>query len=251
MKRNSHLRINNTKIKKAGCIVLFIFIFCFSKIHVNGQSHPLEFPFIKTLDSIRNSENVGKYFAEIYYQTADASISVLSQEDSIGLQFIDKLERNFVDYFTESNNAYLSNQPINEIWETYYSSPAFHPVKYQLLGINAHINGDLWKALTDGFTYEDLKKNKPLFLSCNETFLNQIYNDLYDTSFVNIPFVKVLHYMTFGWNKRYGQKMLHRWRKSQFELAEYYFLDKEKFQRRYKKINRKRRRFNRFVMWCI
>jgi len=99
--------------------------------------------------------------------------------DTITIGKIRKLELNFSNYFTNACNAFNDGKKIDKTWITYFKTPGLSQLQLKLLGINAHINGDLWRALKDSYTAAEIKSTgKTVFLFHQSLLV--IYKMVYD-----------------------------------------------------------------------
>jgi hypothetical protein len=135
---------------------------------------------------------------------------------------------------------------VPENWSTYFSDTSFSEAQYFLLGANAHINGDIWKALTTEFSLEEIQKNKAQYFSFYKG-LKKIYNDVYNKTIVSTKKAELLHHLSFGFDKFYGKIMLKRWRKKQMQLAILYFTDKHRFEKKLRKLKIKMANLDRII----
>jgi hypothetical protein len=227
-------------------ILTFLFskllpLICFSQV-----SDP-ESILLEKLDSIHHSNSVARHFARLYLATTHNATDFFQTADEPVKYFIQRLETKFATYFFESATAYQHNDSISSNWITYYADTTLSPIQYDMLGANAHINGDIWKALTTEFTFEELKKYKQYYFNY-EKELKKIYFSEYENALAQSSQIKLLHTISFGADKCYGRMMLSRWRNRQMKIAILYFTDKKKFDRELKKLNRKMVHINNLVL---
>ena len=57
-------------------------------------------------------------------------------------------------------DSFNSNRAIPQMWQTYFSDTCFNTLTYWMLGINAHINGDMVELLALDFSLDELKKKR-------------------------------------------------------------------------------------------
>jgi hypothetical protein len=112
-----------------------------------------------------------------------------------------------------------------------------------LYGINAHINGDIWQALTNEFTLEELQQLKPSYFAYQKGLLKD-YDSIYKFAYATSPRLRLFHLLSLGLDKWYGKVLLSRWRKRQMHLAELYFINEDRFRRKLKRVHRKMTRLN-------
>jgi len=205
---------------------------------------------LQKLDSVKSSTSVASYFASIYLATTQNAIHFFSKYDQPVQQSFQRLESRFADYFFFSAEAYSCKKEIPVEWKDYYSNVSLSPLQYQLLGINAHINGDIWKALTDEFTLQEIKRIKKYYKGFNKG-LNEIYIDVYHDARRSNPKIRGLHFASLGLDKSFGERMLYRWRKRQMQLAILYFTNSSRFTKRHKKLQAKMKRLNNMILHIL
>jgi hypothetical protein len=167
----------------------------------------------------------------------------LKSLDSVALQQIRKLELNFSDYFTKACCGYDSAKT----WNRYFNTPKVSLLQLKLLGINAHINGDLWKALRDSYSANEIKDiSKTVFLFHQSLLI--IYKRVYEDARKENRKLRILHAISFGLSKKYGEHLLTKWRKRQIKLAILYYFDKEKFERQLCRVKNKKDKIDRLIL---
>ncbi|MEI9810137.1 MAG: DUF5995 family protein [Bacteroidota bacterium] len=150
-------------LKKNTAPWLFIALF-FSSV-INAQDTEPVIALLKRLDSVRNSSSISRHFAEIYFQTTVNAVHFFSAADIKVQHLMERMETGFAGYFFRSANAYADNQVVPGEWKAYYKDKNAPSLQYILFGINAHINGDIWQALTNEFSQKELDELKtPYFL---------------------------------------------------------------------------------------
>ena len=88
--------------------------------------------------------------------------------DTATISQIRELEINFSNYFLKACNKYKDSGHTDSTWKIYFETSGLSPLKLKLLGINAHINGDLWQALRDSYTVHEIQVSaKPFFYFIN------------------------------------------------------------------------------------
>ncbi|MBI5858847.1 MAG: hypothetical protein HZB42_14545 [Sphingobacteriales bacterium] len=205
-----------------------------------------EINLLKQLDSIQNSNSVSKYFGSLYFKTTADAVNFFLEKENKEREFIHRFEIRFAAFFLRSAEAYRSGNSIPAEWESYYTD-SLSPLQYKLLGINAHINGDIWQALTTGFTPDEIRAGRKSYYKFEKSLI-KIYRDFYNESFESNRKIRLMSSATGGLDKLYGKLMLGRWRKRQIELALLYFSNKPKFFIRLRKIHEKMNRINRLVI---
>ena len=114
------------------------------------------------------------------------------------------------------------------------------------MGANAHINGDIWQALTNSFSRDELVTLKPFYKDYNKK-LYQIFDELFDAGLACDRRLRNLHAITFGFDKVYGKILLHKWRNRQLKLAIYSFNNTRKFKKMKKRVEHKMQRIDSMI----
>lgn len=163
--------------------------------------------------------------------------------DSVTLQQIRKLELNFSNYFSNACFGYVSDKT----WERYFSTSGLNPVQLKLLGINAHINGDLWKALRDSYSANEIRDmGKTVFLFHRSLLI--VYELVYEEAKKENRSLRALHSISLGLSKKYGKHLLTKWRKRQIKLATLYYFDKKRFERKLVKVENKKDKIDALIL---
>lgn len=225
---------------------LYILLF-FSITISNCFSQTNDKVLLEKLDSIKSSSSVSSYFASIYLITTYKAIQFFSTYKDPVLQRLQRLEFRFADYFFRSAEASRQKNEIPVEWKEYFSHTALSPLQYELLGINAHINGDIWKALTTEFTLAEIMEIKKYYFEFYRA-LKDVYIVFYHSAFRSDSKIRWLHFASFGLDKSFGETMLFRWRKRQMKLAILYFTDSVRFYKRHKNLEKKMRRLNYMIL---
>jgi Family of unknown function (DUF5995) len=227
-------------IQKSGLIFVALLItvfYCRAQYNIGTKE------VLVKLDSIRNSSSVSKHFAGIYFVTTIRAIRFFSKADTNVQHLADRLEKRFAYYFFRSVYAHENNSDIPNEWKTYYADKGSPMLRYILFGINAHINGDIWQALTAEFSLEEIRQLKPAYFLYQKDLVEN-YKTIYQLAIESNPRIKLLHSLSFGLDKIYGKIMLHRWRKKQIKLAELYYTDRKLFEKKLDKVHRNMDRIN-------
>lgn len=212
-----------------------------------GQISDSEIILLKRLDSVAQSSSISSHFAKLYLETTTEAISFFQKEDPGKRSFIQRLEQSFASYFFNAAEAYKKGERISPVWQVYYEDPALKALQYELLGINAHINGDIWQALVSEFSVNEIQKNRLTFLQFQKG-LTVIYQKFHEKAIEENLRIKTLNSLSFGLDRLYGKLMLKRWRKRQVRLAEWHFNEPEKLKAALLRLNRKMSRINLLIL---
>lgn len=211
-----------------------------------GQTSSYRSGLLVKLDSISQSTSISKHFAKLYYNTTVVADNFFANSDESVRSFMQRLEDRFGEYFFQAAYSYKTGNKIPDNWSTYFSDTSFSEVQYFLLGANAHINGDIWQALTTEFSLEEIRKNKEQYFSFYNG-LKKIYANVYHTTILSAKKAQLLHHLSFGVDKLYGKMMLKRWRKRQMQLALFYFTNKLRFEKKLTRLKRKMAKLDRLI----
>ena len=227
--------------------VLFLLLINLSRLTVTAQPDQGEIPLLQKLDSIQRSQSVARHFAELYYSTTVKATDFFLNRSKKENDFIERFERRFADFFFRSADAHMQHIPIPREWKAYFTDTALSPLQYKLLGINAHINGDIWKVLTDEFSFGEIKENRDSYFSFQKRLKDQ-YREFYALSRQSSAKIRLLHATTAGLDKLYGKMMLTRWRKRQLQLALLYYNNRQRFESRLMKLYKKMDHIDRLIL---
>jgi hypothetical protein len=198
------------------------------------------------LDSVRQSHSVSKHFADIYFETTIGAMNYFSRTDERVQQLMERLELQFASYFFRAAEAHQQKETVPRPWQAYYQDSCASPLRYVLYGINAHINGDIWQALTNAFTAPEIEELKPWYFAYHNE-LQKEYEIVYSRALAENKKLRLLHTLTIGFDKLYGKIMLKRWRNRQLKLAVLYFNDRALFEKKLKRLQGKTRRLDRLI----
>jgi len=191
------------------------------------------------VDSIAQTKSSSSVFAALYSKTMLKIEEQLKQMDTATINQIQKLEINFADYFLKACNEFRDSSKADKTWSAYFATTNLSAVQLQLLGINAHINGDLWQALRDSFSETQIKDiSKTVFLFHKS--LLYVYKDVYHDAIIQNRKIKSLHGISLGLSEKYGRHLLSKWRKRQIKLASFYYFNQERFEKKKSSIEKKK-----------
>ena len=219
-------------------IIFFISILITFLYPFYAQSTETNQTVISKLDSISHSESISRYFAAIYLVTTKKAAVHFSDYSERSKSLIARLELKFANLFFEAAQAKQKGSTIPTEWQSYYSDNSLQPLQYLLLGINIHINENIWEALIEEFTSSEFEEFKPIYFEYYN-LLKKIYSEVYQMAWSENNKIKRLHSFSFGLDEVYGKIMLKRWRRRQFRLAELYFADPVSFQTNYAVLQKK------------
>jgi hypothetical protein len=198
------------------------------------------------LDSVTMCPGRERHFGELYLQATyltDAYIETLPEQ---GKLLMKRLEESFVTYFFRAINANNSGIEIPDEWKNYFTGD-YSPLQLKLIGANAHINGDIWQALTENFSIEEIRQVTPYYRKFNK-YIRRSFDRLFQSGRMSDKRLRHLHLITLGADKLYGKMMLKKWRNRQLRLAILKFEHPNRFAVMKKRIDKKRHRIDRMII---
>lgn len=226
--------------------ILFILIFLFTVLESNAQEFPYNKEILDTLNMIKEGSSLSKDFASMYYKSIEISNNQLSSLSSSAKEFIIRFESSFAACFFKQHFNKQNQLPVNEVWKTFFSDTTYNKLQYQFIGMNAHINGDIWVALVNTHKVDSILKYKIQLLDFQKSF-DLLFDSIYKLTF-DYSKVRLLNTISLGLTKPYGKKMIYRWRKRQILLAIAYYTNENKFNRLYNRIKRKKAYYDKFAL---
>ena len=223
--------------------ILPFLIFNLFTLPVSPQVSDAEIILLKKLDSIKNSPYISKYFAGLYFNTTIKAVNFFLHKDDEQKKLIERFETRFAGLFFKAAEAYSNNDSIPKEWEDYFSDSAFSPLGYKLLGINAHINGDIWQALTAEFSPEELRSIRKGYRGFQKSLAKQ-YLEFYQESYAASSEIRLIHFSTAGLERLFGKWLLVKWRKRQYRLAVLFYSNQQQFNKELKRLNKKIEQIN-------
>ena len=198
------------------------------------------------LDSVTMCPGRERYFGELYLQTTRLTDTYIEALPEQGKRLMKKLEESFVTYFLSAIHANNGGMEIPEEWKNYFSG-ALSPLQLKLMGANAHINGDIWQALTDNFSAGEIGQVKPFYKKYNK-YIGRSFDVLFQSAIRSDKRLHHLHLITLGFDKLYGRLMLKKWRNRQLRLAILKFEHPNRFVAMKKRIYKKRNRIDKMII---
>ena len=198
------------------------------------------------LDSVSMCPGNERYFGELYLQatiSVERYIESLSGQDKLLMR---TLEERFAMYFFRAIDSNKKGAEVPDEWKNYFTGK-YSPLQLKLLGANAHINGDIWQALTENFSLVQIKQLTRIYKNYDR-FIKTIYDALFEQGIRSDKRLHDLHWITLGLDKLYGRIMLRKWRNRQLKLAIFKFEDEEGFRLLKNKIDKKRNRIDQMII---
>ena len=202
----------------------------------------------RQLDSIAASKNTASHFASLY----KSSMSNLEHDseslDSSAQHFIRQFELQFAEYFL---NACIEEKdgmlhPASA-WKTYFSNSEAEGWQLALIGVNAHVNIDLHRALTDRFSLEEIKAHRKNFLVLHSAILKE-FNPIFKSALSSSSYLRFVNTVSRGLGKKFGEQTLYRWRKRQVRLAILFYQNPRKYQKKFNGVIGKKARIDNMIL---
>ncbi len=202
---------------------------------------------IQAVDSIALTKSTASYFAKLYSKTMLQIEEQLTGMDTATRSQIRKLEIKFSNCFLRACYKYTGSGKTDSTWKTYFETSGLSPLQLKLLGINAHINSDLWQALRDSYAIHEIQNiSKTVFLF-HQSLLH-IYKEVYNEAISENKKIKTLHTLSLGLSEKFGKHLLSKWRKRQIKLATLYYFKQNRFEQKRKRTDRKKVRIDNLII---
>ena len=203
---------------------------------------------IQKVDSIAHTTGAANYFAGIYGKIMESIERKIEHREEPEKRFIRKFELSFADYFLR---AYYDEKdgclpPFSE-WKCLFSHPNLQSWQLILLGVNAHTNIDMWQALVNTFSGEEIRRNKRQFLSVQPA-IAKVYRPFFDEIMNQSSYLKFINAFTGGIAKITGERLVYKWRKRNVRLAVLFYKNPEKFKRRSEVVRKKKQKIDEIIL---
>lgn len=195
---------------------------------------------IQRIDSIALTAGTESHFCKIYSQTMNEVALQMQKIDSGSKAFIQKFEIAFADYFlkawTDEKNNRLSNE---SGWKCFFSNPGAKPGQIVLLGVNAHTNIDIWQTLVYNFPEAEVMRYNKQMLAM-QLSVTKVYQQLFENLKSESGYLRFINTVTLGFVKKFGEKIIYKWRRRNVKLAILYYHNKKRFTRKLAQVKRKK-----------
>jgi hypothetical protein len=218
---------------------LYPLIPCFFWLTAFSQISNTEISLLQKLDSIQHSSSISRHFGSLYFSTTLKAVEYFSERDPAEKALIERFETRFSGLFLDAAHAFQQGGPIPVAWRIYFSDTSFSPLAYKFFGLNAHINGDIWKAMTAEFSLEELIRLKKPYSGFQHSLEKQ-YVQFYKEACLSNKKLKRANFYTLGIGKLFGKLLLKKWRTRQYKLAMLYYNNPARFKALEKKAGQKK-----------
>lgn len=212
---------------------------------VAAQLPESTFRLLQQLDSLAATTNPAADFAALYRETTIEAIRQTTHAGPAEKHFIEAFETAFANLFLTAAGAPEVTR--SAVWVPVFSNAGLTPEKRLLLGINAHVNGDLWQALAFRFSAAELRTNKTVFIRYQQA-LSRIVDRYYPEIKRKLPLLRAAHLLTAGRIRNAAEALFFSWRKAQYRLAILYHGQPRKFRKTVSRICRKKERLDQFIL---
>lgn len=206
--------------------------------------HFLQHPGHTELVQWSRSTTVARHFASIYLKTDSLLHQHAATTDSFSTQLNLRFGIQFREAFLQAARASSNQDTIPTIWTFYFRDSNRYPFTYWLLGVHAHIIGDMPVILAGSLSPAELRHHKRSFRR-----LNRVFDQQTDWAIQHIltdqKHLRVWHRLSFGMDRMLAKYIVHRWRAKAFRRAKRIQANrapelrwKRQFERRNKQLNR-------------
>jgi|GEM_PF-1222834 len=203
---------------------------------------------ISRIDSIAHTVGIASHFCKAYSRSMQNIAVQMQGMDSAAQLFIKKFEIRFAAYFLDAWNEYENGNLLTaSVWNCYYSGKASQPWQFVLLGVNAHVNGDMWQALVNEFSEKEIRQYKKLFMSFQNSVAKN-YDVFFDELMDQNSYVTFINAFTKGLAKFTGERVINKWRSRQVKLAIMFYHDHEKFKKKLAIISSKKQKVDQLIL---
>ena len=211
-----------------------------------GFSQSYNTEILDSLETIIRENDQTKYFAGIYCNAVRKTNQQAYTKNAELRKFVFDFEASFSHFFLEAHRLHKSGEPMPDNWKPYYAKDSLNELQYMIIGINAHINGDFWKALVQTHSYDSIRKYKKELIRFQSS-LNFIIDSLYKEK-KQYKRVRTIHTVTLGLDKLLAHQMILQWRKKQVRLSLLYYRNHDRLDKKLKRLNKRINRFDRFAI---
>src|SRR5258706_3129689 len=166
--------------------------------------------YIFQVDSLSRTSGIASHFARIYTASISNFAFQLERMDSGAQHFIKKFEISFISYFLGAAFEFEKNGhlPTQGVWNCYFSKPKTESWQLTLIGVNAHINGDIWKGLVNSFSEQEIRRYKKNLLSFQRS-ISKVFQPFFDDLMMQSSYLRFMNGFTKGTARIYGEWLIY------------------------------------------
>ncbi len=230
------------------CVMKYLLLFLFMMNCFLAKTQSTQYPFrqMYLLDSIGHSNSIAKHWAGTHFRLIQFAEEQFGTFDSNTQKLIRRFEAVYTQFFIDACNSYYLHQQIRMDWQPYFSDSNFQPIQYKLLAVNADLNGELWQALCNSFTFQEMNMLKEEFKIFKKS-LSKIYRIVSDEAATQTKRIALLQILSLGSIKSIGNIYMFKWRSRQMKLALLYLSGSPDFAPLLAKVNRNRAKINSLI----
>lgn len=203
--------------------------------------------FSRKIDSVSRGNDASAPFGAIYSSVMKEIDRQLLSFEPEAADFIRKFERTFAGYFLDACAANQAGTLLpSSAWYNMFSHPTLDPIRLGVMGINTHVNADIWKALVTRFDAAEIRRHRKAFISCQRS-IARIYSPLFEVVAQKSWYVRFMRALTLGGVKKLGELILYKWRVRQDQLALLYYKNPERFRRKLARVSRQKEKTDRLL----
>lgn len=255
-----------TKLKLAGYLLIITFT-CSAQNENLTTPQPVQHQFYRDLnsdsyvstdsivqdvmhkiDSIGNTQGIASPFCKAYSRSMQNVATQMRGMDSAAQFFIKKFEIRFAAYFLEAlaeyENGFIPSSPV---WHCYFSQREAQPWQLVLLGVNAHVNGDMWQSLVNEFSHDEIRLHQKHFISFQRSIAKN-YDVFFDELMSQNGYVRFINSFTKGLAKFIGERIIRKWRRRQVRLAILFYTGDKTFNKQQEVVNRKKQKIDQIIL---
>jgi Family of unknown function (DUF5995) len=203
---------------------------------------------IQQVDSISHSECAANHFSAIYIETMNAIEQKIEPMNKSAQTFIREFEISFANYFLDAcyDNRDGKLSPASG-WKCFFTHAHFQPWQLIIFGANAHINTDMWQALVNNFSEDEIRQNKKQLLSV-QSAIAKVYHPFFEQVMDQSSYLRFMNSFTKGFAKFYAKELIYKWRRRNVHLAILFYHNPQKFKRKLAIVKRKKQRIDEIVL---
>lgn len=203
--------------------------------------HFLQHPGHTELVDWSRSTTIARHFASIYLKTDSLLHEHAAITDSFSTQLNLRFGMQFREAFLQAAHASSNQSTIPPVWAFYFRDSNRHPFTYWLLGVHAHIIGDMPVILAGSLSPTELRHHKRSFRRLNSVF-DQQTDWAIQRILTDQKQLRIWHRLSFGMDRIVAKHIVHRWRAKAFRRAKRIQANRApelRWERQFERMNRR------------